>query len=186
MEKPEIYKVIDKLPSAEGHLIWEKDMHCIVSTIEKTQPKRILEIGFNIGHSAVMWLHSSNAILDSVDICKWPNTKHAAELIKDYYGERFNFFNGSSESVYNDILDNKYDLMFIDGEHSYAAVRTDIKFGLKLSIPYFLFDDFSDGVKRAVDLFTDKFQEIETFITERENQRPIFKKLYKNIGSYEK
>ena len=88
----------------------------------------MLEIGFNIGCSATMWLEwhptKSNKLV-SIDICNHKDTLAAVETVKARYGDRFEFIKTSSLEA-RDLLEGyKFDAAFIDGDHSAYAVRSD-------------------------------------------------------------
>ena len=60
----------------------------------------ILEIGFNIGYSASMWLEfdpDKKSTLTSVDIGIHADTVKAAEAVKNLHGDRFSFILSNSK-----------------------------------------------------------------------------------------
>lgn len=108
-------------------------------TIEIVKPKKILEIGFNMGHSSMMWLKLSSASVVSFDVSEKQETFEGATAVYDKYALRF------------DYLDRKYphthplegfDLCFIDGAHDEENIIKDIEWTKQLRIPYVLFDDW--------------------------------------------
>ena len=126
-------------------------------------PKEILEIGTHLGHSGCLLLSFSDANLTTVDIgTNWvemdygysdwgrPNAANTGlnevvRVMKKHFGERYRFFKGSSvepETIAK-FSDRKYDLAFIDGDHSYEFVKKDIQTAIALNIPYILLDDFT-------------------------------------------
>lgn len=108
--------------------------------LEIAQPNTVLEIGFNKGGSALMFL-SINPTLgyDSVDIQE--NEKSEDYLSKRFIG--FNFINIDSKKISPKIpfFLNKYDLVLVDGDHSREGVISDIEVSLKFNPEYILFDD---------------------------------------------
>jgi len=109
--------------------------------IEIVNPDRILEIGFNMGHSAAMWLHLSEAHVDSIDISKKDETIEAAGFLEKKYGKpvvRFEYFN---RDLFWDGF-KYYDLCFIDGAHDEQNIVNDINLCSYLKVPYLLFDDW--------------------------------------------
>lgn len=109
--------------------------------LEIAKPERVLEIGFNIGGSALMFL-SINPELKywSVDIQE--NEKSIKYLLNRFRG--FSFVHMSSSRIdkkmYN--LPTEIDLASIDGDHSEEGVRGDINKILEFNPKYVLFDDF--------------------------------------------
>jgi len=114
-----------------------------------TKPTNILEIGFNRGNSALMWLENSNANLTSLDIKDSPNS---VRYLKSTYGDRFTFYKMDSAQIlaYN-LRVTTYDLIFIDGDHSYEAVKLDAENSIKLNTKYIVFDDY-DHWKHGEDI----------------------------------
>lgn len=135
----------------------------IEDVINISQPKEILEIGTHLGHSSCLFLGLSNANLTSVDICQnwvdwdfgkedWTTNKknggglkEATEKLNGFFESRFRFIKGDSnkQETFELFSDRKYDLNFIDGDHSYTFVLNDILNAIKLNIKYILLDDFN-------------------------------------------
>jgi len=149
--------------------------------LEKVQPKNILEIGFFTGSSANMFLELSDANLTSVDpIDDNPTTDYlksvgrpeeignpqvsldAVESLKLEYKERFNFIRKRSlNALVDGDLKEKYDLIYIDGDHWYPGVVIDLTIALTLKIPYLILDDCNEtypGVLQAVNSMQNKFE----------------------------
>jgi predicted O-methyltransferase YrrM len=107
--------------------------------LEIAKPETMLEIGFNAGASALLFLMIDPKIkMDSVDII--PNEKSSIFLNKEY--DHYFLFIDSSRIIpdENNLFDY-YDLIFIDGDHSEEAVIRDIRNSLKFTPKYLLFDD---------------------------------------------
>ena len=142
---------LDKFTSSEGY--WH-DADMFKKTIEQvldlTNAKNMLEIGFNIGYSASMWLNTNNNQLDkliSVDIGMHKDTLAASEAVKDKYGDRFTFVLSDSTKAEHLLSGHNFDIAFIDGAHEYNGVVADIEMCVSLKIPYLIFDDYhvNDG-----------------------------------------
>ena len=90
--------------------------------------KNILEIGFNAGHSADTFLGiNSNASLISFDIGEHSCVKVAKEFIDSFYPNRHTLILGdSTKTIPKYETDIKFDLIFIDGGHSYEVAKTDL------------------------------------------------------------
>ena len=64
-------------------------VRCLREIVEIVNPGGILEIGFNIGRSASLWLNLSAGYLVSTDISRRPETLQAAQILTERYSERF-------------------------------------------------------------------------------------------------
>jgi cephalosporin hydroxylase len=140
------YPHLANFSSREGY--WHKrDIFrpVIQDILTKLKPETMLEIGFNIGYSASMWLEfdpDQKLKLTSVDIGIHKDTLKAAEAVKNLHPERFNFILSDSKKVKPQIEDKIFDVAFIDGDHSATGVASDIRLCLDLKIPYLIFDDW--------------------------------------------
>lgn len=98
--------------------------------------RRLLEIGFNAGHSAHLALHSDSLLeVVSVDICSNPYTLPAAAYLKSQFPNRFNFIKGDSSTVLQDLAlrEEKFDIFHVDGGHGVNQAITDIENCIRLS-----------------------------------------------------
>jgi hypothetical protein len=108
--------------------------------LEIARPATFLEIGFNVGGSALMFLSiNSNLIYHSIDIVK--NEKSVSFFYQKY--KHWKFFNVNSALIRpcEDGLLCKYDIAFIDGDHSSEGVLNDTEIVLSFKPKYVLFDD---------------------------------------------
>lgn len=145
-------KIADELPSMAGKnndgldkfgvpIPYHSGPHILRhfrDTIEIVRPKSIFEIGFNIGHSAAMWLSLCDANVISCDISKKDETLEGAKILKEKYKERFNYFNRDEVNLDATIAS----LCFIDGAHDEESITKDIYLVRWLGIEYLLFDDW--------------------------------------------
>ena len=92
----------------------------------------ILEIGFLHGCSSLLFLMNSKANVTSID---HNENKEAVEYLSKIYPNRFTFIHGTSEQILNDLIykNESYDLIFIDGCHTYDMVKKDYNKCLYLS-----------------------------------------------------
>lgn len=90
--------------------------------------KNILEIGFNAGHSADLFLNTNSACnVLSFDIGEHNYVKIAKEYIDQTYPNRHTLVLGdSTKTIPKYETDIKYDLIFIDGGHSYEVAKADL------------------------------------------------------------
>lgn len=103
------------------------------------EPESILEIGFNAGASALLFLMINPKLhYHSIDIVE--NQKSVAYIGANF--KRFRFYKKSSFDLPDIRMHSVYDLVFIDGDHSEEGVRNDIEKSLLFNPKYILLDDF--------------------------------------------
>lgn len=168
MQKPQI---IDDL-GIGGCFNFEKDFWIFEDTINRVNPKEILETGFFQGLSSLILLNYSKANLTSVDPMVnlySPNTKHDGKIenvqkLKDAFPNRFTFLQKDSKLVRPDLKDKKFDLFHIDGDHWPAGISNDFQLAIDLKIPYCLVDDFVTDVERVYNAkFSNFFKVIKIY-----------------------
>jgi hypothetical protein len=121
--------------------------------------KKILEVGFNAGHSCELFLNSPfHPKVVSFDINLHSYTKPGVEFMQKKYGDRFEFVQGDSSikliEYANEHFNEKFDLIFIDGCHTFDGCVSDIlkcqRFAHKDTVLW-IDDYYPYGVKIAVD-----------------------------------
>lgn len=93
---------------------------------------RILEIGFNAGHSALIFLHSNpNSTLTCFDLGNHTYSKECAHYLSQKFPNRLEMVWGDSRTtlptyVMNHVHEAKFDLIHIDGGHTEEIVLSDV------------------------------------------------------------
>ena len=190
------YPHLANFNTTEGHWQDRNLFRPIIQDIyNKYNVKSILEIGFNIGYSASMWLefdYDKKSTLTSVDIGIHKDTEAAAAAVKNLHKERFSFILSDSKKVKKQLQGQLFDLAFIDGDHTHQGVQNDIQSCINLKIPYLLFDDwhtydehgrYTNGVKTTCDMFekAGKISKVEIFDLKYDTDKLA---LYKNDTIY--
>lgn len=148
----------------EGYTSNKQRAEFIDSLQNRPQIKKILEIGFNAGHSAQAFLTSPYCEkLVSFDLNEHPYTKVGVEYMQSKYGNKFEFIIGDSRlqiPLYaSSHVSEKFDLIFIDGGHTFECCSSDIRNCKKLAHKDTLvwIDDYNIGeVKKAIDTCVEK------------------------------
>ena len=100
--------------------------------LTKNKKINIMEIGFNAGHSAEVFLKNNNDLtLTSFDLGFHSYVNIGKEYIDMMYPNRHKLILGDSRiTIPNFIINNeniKFDVIFIDGGHDYDIVNSDLE-----------------------------------------------------------
>ena len=131
-------------PSAGNTGDYEEIQRFLFNLVKEHNPKNILEIGFNAGHSACCFLNASpKSKMYTFDICQHGTEKKAYEVLKGHFD--INLIEGNSLDTiplfFESNKDFKFDLVFIDGYHGFDKT-------LNKMIPY-------EDIKNTIDYVND-------------------------------
>lgn len=112
------------------------DMMSIVSSLQK-EKLDILEIGFNGGHSAEVFLQIPNISLLSFDIGSHRHVCLSKQYMDIVYPRRHTLILGNSIHTIPKYIEDHptktFDVIFIDGNHEYDVVKVDLENCKRLS-----------------------------------------------------
>ena len=115
--------------------------------------RNVLEVGVHGGHSLLLVLLASpETRITCVDTCAWTHTAKCVEYLQTHFPGRITLIKGDSRAVLP-LIQAVYDLVHVDGEHTYQGAKTDMEHALRLSHSKtsFIIDDFAvEGIKAAV------------------------------------
>lgn len=142
-DAPQLWKVLDQVTAvAEGHLggdpkeWWTKMGHTAQVPLQVTSLRGVLdhyagvrngtvcEVGFNAGHSAVVWLENTQAKLVEFDLLNLNYSLASRHFIESRYPGRVTFHQGPSRRTlleYGERVSNgtapACDMWLVDGDH---------------------------------------------------------------------
>jgi len=116
----------------EGHIAQTPYFCSILSEtinmLPLSQPPRILQIGFNAGHSTLAMLRlCPNIQIVSVDLGEHGYTKPCNEYISNLFPGQHTLIIGNSLEVLPKLTDQVFDVFFIDGGHAYETAFKDLE-----------------------------------------------------------
>jgi predicted O-methyltransferase YrrM len=122
----------------EGHIYdVPEQVDLILKIISDCNLKKILQIGFNVGHSAELFLSETKASVISFELNSNLFISDLCVLLNKGYKKRHKIVYGNSKlTIPKYIADNpklKFDLIFIDGGHDLRTAYSDIKNCFKLA-----------------------------------------------------
>jgi hypothetical protein len=116
------------------------------------EKRSILEIGVHGAHSLLISLMANpDARITCVDICHWEHVEKCVSYLQTQFPDRIVFLKGDSRTVLPCLV-GPFDMIHVDGDHSYEGAKFDMVQSHRLSHPLtsFVFDDYFDGIHRAV------------------------------------
>ena len=114
----------------------EKATKLLINLCKRHNPKRIMEIGFNAGHSSLIFLANTKASVLSFDIGTHAYTDFGVDYISKKYGDRFKYIKGNSMETLGKYIKEEggqFDIILVDGGHDYETVYRDLMNCQKLS-----------------------------------------------------
>jgi len=110
---------------------WPEALFIILRATGMVKPQTVCEIGFNTGHSALMWLIGGAETVVSFDICRHPYTMRAAEKLNTQYPGRIHLIPGNSTETVPRYAQSpkaaRCDVVFVDGDHNWDMPLVDLK-----------------------------------------------------------
>lgn len=104
-----------------------KQVYDLTMLIDNTNIKTAMEIGFNAGHSAEIFLDTNLSLhLTSFDLGAHDYVTVAKEYIDKTYPSRHTLILGDSTQTIPAYKQTTYDLIFIDGGHDYDIAKADL------------------------------------------------------------
>jgi predicted O-methyltransferase YrrM len=146
------FEHLKNFKSTEGYWSTEDCIEVAKDILSITNIKSMLEIGFNIGHSASIWLELGVSKLNIIDINTHPDTEPAVTaVVEEYDSADISWWFGDSTSEEAFLLDfDKVEAAFIDGEHSYIAALSDSYLGILNGAKWLIYDDVIENHENGI------------------------------------
>jgi predicted O-methyltransferase YrrM len=113
--------------------ILEQMVHLALLSNKFMKPTKVLEIGFNAGHSSLAILSNPTTHVTSIDIGDHSYVADAKAFIDNLYPGRHTLIIGDSLNVLPNYDTDPFDFIFIDGGHDYDIAKSDLENSLRLS-----------------------------------------------------
>jgi predicted O-methyltransferase YrrM len=139
----------------------------IYALVFALRPQRILEIGTHWGGTATIMKAALDDIGHGKIICVDPNPLVTPELLEEL-SPRIKIIKGFSPAVLPkavELAGGRFDLSFIDGDHTYEGVLRDIEGVVPVLADdshVILHDSHNKDIRRAIDEQADRFQAVFT------------------------
>lgn len=120
--------------------------------LQKTKAKSMLEIGFNIGYSASVWLESGISTLAIIDINNHKDTEAAIFATQKQYSDKHIMWlleDSTSEKAKNWVIP-EIDMAFIDGGHSYDVCMSDSLLSINKGAKWLVYDDVIENHSNGI------------------------------------
>ncbi len=111
----EIYTLRENAKAQGEPILRDKSFEILLETVRAKQPKKILEIGVNLGLSGIaMLLNSPNACLTGLEIDEEKKILATQNYVKFGVEDRAKIFLGDAGEIIP-VLTGEYDFIFLDG-----------------------------------------------------------------------
>lgn len=141
----QVQMVIPTLPGTESLTVFALETQLLIAAARIVKAESILEIGTSLGYTSLHLAMNTNAVIETVDIEKKPavfdGTKWEPQICRVI-------------SASSDLLPDPTDMVFIDADHSYEAVKQDTEFAVKCDPKVIAWHDYENpfeiGVKKYI------------------------------------
>lgn len=157
---PGLEQALEALPKPpEGH-VSPQQAEYLYHFIRLIRPSFVVETGLCVGHSACVIMHAQASIgltphMMSIDICRYEETKRAAQHLKSRFAG-FRFIEGDSKEVLASAVSRHLrhhdgltlDFGSVDGGHDAATALSDLEILFSFLKPggYLWLDDFEKAI----------------------------------------
>jgi predicted O-methyltransferase YrrM len=150
------FEHLKNFSSTEGYWSTSDCSTVAKDIILKTKASSLLEIGFNIGYSASVWLENGITELYVIDINNHKDTESAILSTRDFYNIPITYLlDDSTSQASKDWNIPKVDMAFIDGGHTYDIALSDSILAVSKGADWLVYDDVienhQNGIWKAIE-----------------------------------
>jgi hypothetical protein len=146
-----VYDHLKDFSSTEGY--WSTtDCNLVAKDIlSKTNALSLLEIGFNIGYSASVWIENGIQHLYVIDINNHIDTEKAILSTRDFYNVPIEYIleDSTSDTAKNWNIP-KIDMAFIDGGHTQEISMSDSLLSISKGADWLVYDDVIENHENGI------------------------------------
>ena len=154
-------KHLENFSSSEGYWSTTDCVGVAKHILEITNASSMLEIGFNIGYSASIWLSCGIKDLYIIDINTHTDTEEAIKATVEEYKDKniYSLLVDSTSDEAKDWVIPEVDIAFIDGGHTYKDVFEELRFvrNLQKKGDVIIVDDVLSNKFKSVQFALDDF-----------------------------
>ena len=137
---------LDKFEYVEGNVLSSNEfipkLYNLFVAARSAPSGHILEIGFNAGFSTIIMLLANPAVhVTAIDICEHSYVKWCVNVVQELFPNRITFIEGDSKRVFPGDCWHSYDVIHIDGDHSYEGAANDLQNALAAAPAIVILDD---------------------------------------------
>ncbi len=164
------------------NVVSEGDHEALISIIEKYNIKSVFEIGTWEGYTAALLMgHPQIDRVKTIDVHNEMGIeyKHSMHTLrgKEFYGEHLKGTNVEFEfcdsAKYKPKEGEQYDLVFIDGNHSYEYIQNDTRLALKFKPKVIVWHDYESSNPQVL-IFVTELQKKLKSIKKCENSTAVY------------
>lgn len=145
-------KHLENFSSSEGYWSTTDCVGVAKHILEITNASSMLEIGFNIGYSASIWLSCGIKDLYIIDINTHTDTEEAIKATVEEYKDKniYSLLVDSTSDEAKDWVIPEVDIAFIDGGHTYDICMSDSLMSISKGTKWLVYDDVIEDHENGI------------------------------------
>lgn len=147
-----IFEHLKDFNSSEGYWSTTDCIRVAKNILDETSAKSMLEIGFNIGYSAAVWLEAGIDTLAIIDINRHRDTQAAILATNNTYTQKNITWLLADSTSYEakTWVTPSIDIAFIDGGHTYNICMSDSLLAISKGAKWLVYDDVMQNKQNGI------------------------------------